>query len=125
VVRRGKTPVLTEDQARLLLGSIKVARKVSLPDGTEAEEPWLVGVRDRALMAVMTYSFARIGGRRHARRGLLLRRQCAGGCAFTRKAASATKCRRITTSMQNLSTPTIQKQAMQASFQMTGLQLAR
>jgi integrase len=32
-----------------------------LPDGAEVEEPWLVGLRDRALMAVMTYSFARIG----------------------------------------------------------------
>jgi site-specific recombinase XerD len=61
VVRRGKTPVLTEDQARRLLGSVKVARKITLPDGAEAEEPWLVGLRDRALMAVMTYSFARIG----------------------------------------------------------------
>jgi site-specific recombinase XerD len=61
VVRRGKTPVLTEDQARRLLGSVKVARKITLPDGAEAEEPWLVALRDRALMAVMTYSFARIG----------------------------------------------------------------
>jgi site-specific recombinase XerD len=61
VVRRGKTPVLTEDQARRLLGSVKVARKITLPDGAEVEEPWLVGLRDRALMAVMTYSFARIG----------------------------------------------------------------
>jgi site-specific recombinase XerD len=61
VVRRGKTPVLTEDQARRLLGSIKVVRKVTLPDGSEAEAPWLVGLRDRALMAVMTYTFARIG----------------------------------------------------------------
>jgi site-specific recombinase XerD len=61
VVRRGKTPVLTEDQARRLLGSVKVARKITLPDGAEAEEPWLVGLRDRALMAVMTYTFARVG----------------------------------------------------------------
>ena len=61
VVRRGKTPVLTEDQARRLLASVKVARKITLPDGAEVEEPWLVGLRDRALMAVMTYSFARIG----------------------------------------------------------------
>ena len=61
VVRRGKTPVLTEDQARWLLGSLKVTRKITSPDGAEAEEPWLVGLRDRALMAVMTYSFARIG----------------------------------------------------------------
>jgi hypothetical protein len=42
VVRRGKTPVLTEDQARRLLASIKVVRKVALRDGAEAEEPWLV-----------------------------------------------------------------------------------
>jgi hypothetical protein len=59
-VRRGKTPVLTEDQARRLLASIKVVRKVALGDGAEAEEPWLVGLRDRALMAVMTYTFARV-----------------------------------------------------------------
>jgi site-specific recombinase XerD len=61
VVRRGKTPVLTEDQARRVLGSIEVVRKVTLPDGSESESPWLVGLRDRALIAVMTYTFARIG----------------------------------------------------------------
>ena len=60
VVRRGKTPALTEDQARRLLASIKVVRKVALGDGAEAEEHWLVGLRDRALMAVMTYTFARV-----------------------------------------------------------------
>jgi site-specific recombinase XerC len=47
VVRRGKTPVLTEDQARHLLESI--------------DPTTLVGLRDRALIAVMTYAFARIG----------------------------------------------------------------
>jgi integrase len=52
--------VLSEDQARRLLGSIKVVRKVTLPDGSEVEEPWLVGLRDRALIGVMTYTFARI-----------------------------------------------------------------
>jgi site-specific recombinase XerD len=61
VVKRGKTPVLTEEEARRLLESIKVAKKVTLPDGSEAETPWVVGLRDRALMAVMTYSLARIG----------------------------------------------------------------
>ena len=50
----------TEEQARRLLASIKVVRKVALGDGAEAEEPWLVGLRDRALMAVMTYTFARV-----------------------------------------------------------------
>jgi site-specific recombinase XerD len=47
VVRRGKTPVLTEDQAKRLLESIDVST--------------LVGLRDRALIGVMVYSFARIG----------------------------------------------------------------
>jgi site-specific recombinase XerD len=60
VVKRGKTPVLSEDQARHLLASIKITRKVALPDGSEAEVPSLVGLRDRALIGVMVYSFARI-----------------------------------------------------------------
>jgi hypothetical protein len=38
---------------------IKVVKKVTLPDGSEVEMSWLVGLRDRALMAVMTYTFAR------------------------------------------------------------------
>ena len=60
VVKRGKTPVLSEDQARHLLDSIKVVRHVTLSDGSEAEVPWLVGLRDRALIAVMVYTFSRI-----------------------------------------------------------------
>jgi integrase/recombinase XerD len=60
VIKRGKTPVLTEEQARRLLTSIKVVRIATLSDGTEAEVPSLVGLRDRALIAVMTYTFARI-----------------------------------------------------------------
>jgi integrase/recombinase XerD len=47
VVKRGKTPVLTADQARRLIAGIDV--------------PTLVGLRDRALIGVMTYAFARIG----------------------------------------------------------------
>src|SRR6516162_4332615 len=47
VVRRGKTPVLTEEQARRLLESIDTST--------------LIGLRDRALIAVMIYTFARIG----------------------------------------------------------------
>jgi site-specific recombinase XerD len=47
VVKRGKTPVLTTDQARLLLDSI--------------DPTTLVGLRDRALIGVMTYAFARVG----------------------------------------------------------------
>ena len=47
VVRRGKTTVLTADQARALLDSIDTTT--------------LVGLRDRALISVMTFAFARIG----------------------------------------------------------------
>jgi integrase/recombinase XerD len=47
VVRRGKTPVLTEDQARRLLKSIDTST--------------LVGLCDRALIGAMTCTFARIG----------------------------------------------------------------
>lgn len=46
VVKRGKTPVLTADQARMLLESIQADQ--------------LIGLRDRALIATMIYSFARI-----------------------------------------------------------------
>jgi site-specific recombinase XerD len=46
-VRRGKTPVLAPEEARKLLDSIDVT--------THA------GLRDRALIALMVYSFARVG----------------------------------------------------------------
>jgi integrase/recombinase XerD len=47
VVRRGKTPVLKADQARALLDSI--------------ETDTIVGLRDRALLGIMCYTFARVG----------------------------------------------------------------
>ncbi|MFG1225675.1 tyrosine-type recombinase/integrase [Xanthobacter wiegelii] len=46
-VRRGKTPVLAPEEARQLLDAIDV----SMP----------VGLRDRALIGLMVYSFARVG----------------------------------------------------------------
>lgn len=46
VVKRGKTPVLTAAEARVLLDSIK----------TDS----IVGLRDRALIGVMCYTFARV-----------------------------------------------------------------
>ena len=46
-VKRGKTPVLAPDEARALLDSIDVSTPA--------------GLRDRALIALMVYSFARIG----------------------------------------------------------------
>ncbi len=47
VVKRGKTPVLSAEEARKLLDSI--------------ESNTLIGVRDRALIGAMVYSFARVG----------------------------------------------------------------
>jgi integrase/recombinase XerD len=47
VVKIGKTPALTAEEARDLLSGI--------------ETDTLLGLRDRAMFAVMTYSFARIG----------------------------------------------------------------
>jgi integrase/recombinase XerD len=53
VVKRGKTPVLTADQARTLIDSIKIDS--------------IVGLRDRALIGVMVYSFARVSATIHMR----------------------------------------------------------
>jgi site-specific recombinase XerD len=46
-VRKGKTPVLTAEEARALLDSIDPSS--------------LIGLRDRALIALMVYTFARVG----------------------------------------------------------------
>lgn len=47
VVKRGKTPVLTAEDARLLLDTI--------------DTKTTIGLRDRAIIGVMIYSFARVG----------------------------------------------------------------
>jgi site-specific recombinase XerD len=60
VVRTGKTTVLMADEARALLDSIPTGRMIKLADGTIGETPDLVGLRDRALISVMTYAFGRI-----------------------------------------------------------------
>jgi integrase/recombinase XerD len=60
VIKKGKTPVLTPDEARLLLDSIPLIKTITRRDGSTIEKPNLVGLRDRALLAVMVYSFARV-----------------------------------------------------------------
>jgi integrase/recombinase XerD len=52
-VKRGKTPVLTDDQARAFLNAI--------------ETDTIIGLRDRALIGVMVYSFARVSATIHMR----------------------------------------------------------
>jgi site-specific recombinase XerD len=61
VVKTGKTTVLDAEQARKLLDSIRITRTVTLPDGTMQDVPCVVGLRDRALISVMIFAFARIG----------------------------------------------------------------
>jgi integrase len=53
VTKRGKTPVLDDDQIIALLGSIPVKNDDGSPD--------VLGLRDRALIAVMVFDFARVG----------------------------------------------------------------
>src|ERR1700722_6224886 len=53
VVKRGKTPVLKADQARMLIDSIK----------TDS----IVGLRDRAIIGCMCFTFARVSATVHMR----------------------------------------------------------
>jgi integrase len=78
VVRRGKTPVLSAEEAWKLLDSI--------------ETTTLIGLRDRAVIGVMVYSFARVGATVTMRVGDYFRivSGCGSGC--TRKVASGTRC---------------------------------
>jgi integrase/recombinase XerD len=57
VVKKGKTTVLSSEQARELLDSIPIAWT---DERTGKITPILVGLRDRALIATMVYSFARV-----------------------------------------------------------------
>jgi len=68
VVKQGKTPVLTADEAKSLLASI-IPEKKTIPDGTtsgdtdadqEQSKATISQLRDRALIAVMVFSFARV-----------------------------------------------------------------
>src|ERR1019366_7924096 len=60
-VKKGKTPLLTRDEARTLLDSIAITRKAKGEDGEEKEIPCITGLRDRALIGIMLYTFARVG----------------------------------------------------------------
>jgi hypothetical protein len=84
VVKKGKTPVLDGDEAKKLLDSIDVST--------------IVGLRDRALIALLVYTFARVSAALHMNVEDYYPQENAGGCGCTRRAASSTKCRRITSS---------------------------
>ena len=83
VVTKGATPVLTPAETRSLLDRIDTGM--------------LVGVRDRALLSVLVYSFARVSAAVGiASSGLTSGRGCWGCLRLHEKAASGTTCRRTT-----------------------------
>ena len=60
-VTKGTTPVLSSEEATTLLASIGIDITIQRDDGTEYKVPDIMGLRDRALIGVMTYTFARVG----------------------------------------------------------------
>ena len=76
-LKKGKTPALIAEEARDLLDSIATRSPV--------------GLRDRALIALMIYTFARVGAVLNASR-TYSRKAATPGCGSTRKAASITRC---------------------------------
>jgi integrase/recombinase XerD len=59
----GITPIMEAEQVRQLLDSIPVTRKVKVPKkhgGGHKEVPDIKGLRDRAAIAIMAYTFARV-----------------------------------------------------------------
>jgi site-specific recombinase XerC len=86
VVTAGQTPVLDPAEARALLDNIDVTTHS--------------GLRDRALIGLMVYSFARIGAALGSR--MSTRRIAGCGCGCAKKAANATPCR-ATTTLRNIS----------------------
>ena len=85
IVRRGKTPVLDPAEARQLIDAIDTTT--------------VIGLRDRALIGLMVYSFARIGAAIGMRvEDVYPAEPSAMGAAAMRKAASSTPCRAITIS---------------------------
>jgi site-specific recombinase XerD len=76
--KKGKTPVLAAVEARTLLDSIHTNT--------------LMGLRDRALIGLMVYSFARVGAALSMRVEDVYVQGLALGCACMKKVASAMKC---------------------------------
>ena len=91
VVKKGKTSVLDGDEAKKLLDSIDVST--------------IVGLRDRALIALLVYTFARVSAALHMNVEDYYPQGKRWWVRLHEKAASSTKCRRIICS-NIISTPT-------------------
>ena len=89
-VSKGSTPVLSSEEATALLTGMDVST--------------IVGLRDRAVIAVMTYTFARVGAVVALPSRITFRRKNAGGSPM-RKTASQSECS-CHHKLENISTPT-------------------
>jgi integrase/recombinase XerD len=60
-VVEGKTPEITVEHARTLLGSIKLTCEMKVKGEKPKEVPHVVGLRDRAILATLAYTACRAG----------------------------------------------------------------
>jgi hypothetical protein len=88
VLTSGQTPILDPAEACALLDSIET--------GNHA------GLRDRALIGLMMYSFARVGAALRMAVEDVFGKTAGSGCGYARRAASDARCRAITTSRNTL-----------------------
>src|SRR5271167_496373 len=95
-VSKGVTPVLSSEEATALLTGMDVSS--------------VVGLRDRAIIAVMTYTFARVGAVVALTVEDYYAQKNAGGSGSARKTASSMKCP-ATTSSKPGSTPISMRRA--------------
>jgi site-specific recombinase XerD len=80
-VTKGKTPTLSAEDAGELLRAIETNN--------------LAGLRERALLGLMVFTFARVSAALGVNVGDLFRQKKACGCPSTRKAARSMTCRPI------------------------------
>ena len=97
VVKVGKTPVLTPEEARSLLDSIDTSH--------------VVGLRDRALIAVMTYPFARVGAVVGMKSGTITAKAGRPISISTKKGVSSARSP-LTTGLWSMWTPTSRPRAL-------------
>jgi site-specific recombinase XerC len=95
-IKKGKTPMLTAEEARTLLNSIPVTRMVKRRGSEEQELSYITGIRDRALIGLMVFTFARIGAAIGMKLRTISYRGGAAGSGCMKKAVSATMYPQIT-----------------------------
>jgi site-specific recombinase XerD len=60
-VIEGKTPEMAVEQARTLMGAIKLSETVKDDQGQEVEKPLVIGLRDLAILATLRFTACRAG----------------------------------------------------------------